>query len=215
MESEKILKLFKKFIGDKLNIHGLIAVPIKVEQLNSLSINIYFKMFNPDDVSYFLPLVEDYILDETDEFGELINKKIGVYFVPDFKNGLYLSEELTSRIQKVFNSVKVIEFDDDEDDVYKIFIDSVGITTATWDNDSFYILNNVKVRRAEKNGDWWDPEVVRRIYIDEFLAEQDKDWETELLYPQIDVILNDYPLLTSQYGHTAGYYDTKFVYKII
>ena len=115
MESEKILKLFKKFIGDKLNIHGLIAVPIKVEQLNSRSINIDFKMFNPDDVSYFLPLVEDYILDETDEFGELINKKIGVYFVPDFKNGLYLSEELTSRIQKVFNSVKVIEFDDDDE----------------------------------------------------------------------------------------------------
>jgi hypothetical protein len=32
MENEKILKLFKKFIGVELKLNGLIAVPIKAEQ---------------------------------------------------------------------------------------------------------------------------------------------------------------------------------------
>lgn len=212
MESEKVLKLFKKFIGGELNIEGLIADPIKVEpsvEREGRDI-VYFKMFNPNDVSYFLPLVEDRILYETDDFGDLINKNIDVYFVPDFKKGVHLNKELKSKIQKVFNWVRVIEFDN-EDDVYKIFIDSIGITTATWDNDSFYILNNVKIRRAEKNGEWWDPEVVRRIYVDEFLPEMESYWETEKLYGPIDEILNEYPLLTDPYGHIFSYYDTKFV----
>jgi len=215
MENEKILKLFKKFIGGELNIDGLIAEPIKVEKsIDNSSTNMYFKMFNPNDVPYFSPLVEDRILDETDEFGDFINENIDVYFVPDFKTGLYLNKELKSKIQKVFNSVihRVIEFRDiHENDEYKIFIEPVGITTATWDNESFHILNNVKIKRAEKNGNWWDPEVVKRIYVDEFLPEMESYWETEELYGQIDGILNEYPLLTDLYGNTSSYYDTKFV----
>jgi hypothetical protein len=166
----------------------------------------------PDDVSYFSPLVEDYILDEADEFGGLINKKIGVYFVPDFKIGVYLNEELKSKIQKVFNTVRVLKFyDDNLENVYKIFIDPVGISTASYDNNSFYILNNAKIKRAEKNGEWWDPEVVRRIYMYEFLPEMESYWETEGLYAPIDDILNEYPFLTSLYGHTSSYYETMFV----
>lgn len=213
MENEKILKLFKKFIGGELNIHGLIAEPIKVGQSdNGKSTNIFFRMFNPDDIPYFSPLVEDHVLDETDEFGDLISRKIDVYFVPDFKTGVYLNKELKSKIQKVFNSVRVIKFSDIHDnDEYKIFIEPVGITTATWDNESFYILNNVKIKRAEKNGEWWDPEVVKRIYVDEFLPEMESYWETEQLYGQIDNILNEYPFLTDSYGIIASYYDTKFV----
>ena len=217
MESEKILKLFKKFIGGELNLHGLIAEPIKAEKsIDNSSTNIYFKILNPNDVSYFSPLVEDRILDETGEFGDLININIDVYFVPDFKTGVHLNKELKSKIQKVFNSVRVIEFTDiNNDDGYMLFIEPLGITTATWDNDSFYILNDVKVRRAEKNGEWWDPEVVRRIYVDEFLPEMETYWETEELYGPIDEILNEYPLLTDPYGNISSYYDTKFVYKTI
>lgn len=217
MDNEKILKLFKQFAGDPLNIKGLIATPIKVEPSFKRKdrTNMYFRVQNPNDVSYFSPIVENYIYDETNDFGEFVNQKIGVYFVPSFKLGLYLNEELKSKIQKVFDSVNVIEFTTGTPFIgyerYKLFIKSVGVSTAFWDDESFYIMNNVKAVRAEKNGDWWDPKVVVSEYLNKFLPEQESYWETEQLYLQIDNILNNYPLFTDPYGNTAVYYDTKFI----
>lgn len=217
MDNEKILKLFKQFGGDPLDIKGLVVTPVKVEKWprSGQGVNMYFRVKNPNDISYFSPIVENYILDETDNFGEFVNQKIGVYFVPSFKEGIYLSEELKSKIQKVFDSVKVIEFTTGTPFIgyerYKLFIESVGVSTSFWDNDSFYIMNNVKAVRAEKNGDWWDPKVVVSEYIDGFLIDKENYWESENLYHPIDNILNDYPLFTDPYGNTAGYYDTKFI----
>ena len=217
MDNEKILNLFKQFAGDPLDIKGLVVTPVKVEKWprSGQGVNMYFRVKNPNDISYFSPIVENYILDETNDFGEFVNQKIGVYFVPSFKEGIYLNEELKSKIQKVFNSVKVIEFTTGTPFIgyerYKLFIESVGITTSFWDNDSFYIMNNVKAVRAEKNGDWWDPKVVVSEYIDGFLIDKENYWESENLYHPIDNILNDYPLFINPSNQIAGYYDTKFI----
>ncbi len=216
IDNEKILKLFKQFAGDPLDIKGLVVTPVKVEPSFKRKdrTNMYFRVQNPNDISYFSPIVQNYIYDETEEFGDFINKKIDVFFVPSFKHGIYLNDELKSRIQKVFDTVKVIEFTLGTPFIgyerYKLFIESIGVSTAYWDNESFYIMNNVKAVRAEKNGEWWDPKVVVSEYVNVFLPEMEGYWETENLYPQIDNILNDYPLFTDPYGNTAGYYDTKF-----
>ena len=217
MDNEKILKLFKQFAGDPLDIKGLIVTPVKVEPSFKRKdrTNMYFRVQNPNDISYFSPIVQNYIYDETEEFGDFINEKIDVFFVPSFKLGVYLNEELKSKIQKVFDSVNVIEFTTGTPFIgyerYKLFIKSVGVSTAFWDDESFYIMNNVKAVRAEKNGDWWDPKVVVSEYIDGFLIDKENYWESENLYHPIDNILNDYPLFTDPYGNTAGYYDTKFI----
>lgn len=217
MDEEKILKLFKNFVGGRFDVHGLIAVPVKVEP--SVAIegrdNMYFKMFNPDDVSYFSSLVEDNIYEETEDFGELINKKIDVYFVPDFQTGVYLNQELKSKIQKVFDSVRVIEFTTGTPFIgyerYKLYLESVGVSSASFDNDAFYIQNNVKVKGAYKNDESCDITDAIFEYTEVFLPDHESYWETENLYKQIDTILNDYPLLNDLYGHTVGYYDTKFI----
>ena len=217
MENEKILKLFKQFAGDPLDIKGLVVTPVKVEPSFKRKdrTNMYFRVQNPNDVSYFSPIVQNYIYDETEEFGDFINEKIDVFFVPSFKLGLYLNEELKSKIQKVFDSVNVIEFTTGTPFIgyerYKLFIKSVGVSTAFWDDESFYIMNNVKAVRAEKNGDWWDPKVVVSEYLNDFLPDKENYWETENLYPQIDNILNDYPLFINPSNQIAGYYDTKFI----
>ena len=217
MENKKILKLFKQFAGDPLDIKGLVVTPLKVEPSfkRKEGLNMYFRVENPNDVSYFSPIVENYIFDETEEFGEFVNEKIDVYFVPSFKTGIYLNDELKSRIQKVFDSVKEIKFTTGTPFIgykrYKLFIESVGVSTAYWDEESFYIINNVKAVRAEKDGEWWDPKVVVSEYLNDFLPEQESYWETENLYPQIDHIISDYPLFVDLHGHTAGYYDTKFI----
>lgn len=217
MENEKILKLFKQFAGDPLGIKGLVATPVKVEpsvRRNGRT-NMYFKVQNPNDVSYFSPIVENYIYDETGDFEKFVNKEIEVFFVPSFKQGIYLNEELKSRIQKVFNSVKEINFTLGTPFIgyerYKLFIKSVGVSTSYWDNESFGLYNNVKVVRAEKDGEWWDPKVVVSEYLNVFLPDKESYWETENLYSQIDHIISDYPLFIDLYGNISGYYDTKFI----
>ena len=217
MDNKKILNLFKQFAGDPLNIKGLVVTPIKVEpslRRDNMT-NMYFSVKNPNDVSYFSPIVENYIYDETADFEQFVNEKIDVYFVPSFKTGIYLNEELKSKIQKVFDSVKVIEFTTGTPFIgyerYKLFIESVGVSTAYWDEETFYIINNVRAVRAEKNGDWWDPKVVVSEYLNVFLPDKESYWEAENLYKQIDYILDDYPLFVDLFSNTSGYYDTKFI----
>ena len=217
IDNEKILKLFKQFAGDPLNVHGLLVKPVKAEpsmRMDNMT-NMYFSVKNPNNVSYFSPIVENYIYDETADFEQFVNEKIDVYFVPSFKTGIYLNEELKSKIQKVFDSVKVIEFTTGTPFIgyerYKLFIESVGVSTAYWDDESFYIINNARAVRAEKDGDWWDPKVVVSEYLNVFLPDKESYWEAENLYHPIDNILNNYPLFVDLYGHTAGYYDTKFI----
>ena len=217
MDDEKILKLFKQFAGDPLDIHRLMVTPVKVEPWNrsSQGVNMYFRVTNPSDVSYFSPIVENYIYEETDDFSELINNRTGVHFVSSFKQGVYLNEELKSKIQKVFDSVKVIEFTTGTPFIgyerYKLFIKSVGISRGWWDEERLHIINKVKAVRAEKNGEWWDPKVVVGEYLDVFLPSEEYWWETENLYSKIDNILNEDPLVGDPYGNVECYYDTEFI----
>jgi hypothetical protein len=94
MDKEKILKLFKQFAGDPLDIKGLVVTPVKVEPSFKRKdrTNMYFRVQNPNDVSYFSPIVENYIYDETGDFGNFVNKEIEVFFVPSFKLGVYLND---------------------------------------------------------------------------------------------------------------------------
>lgn len=220
MDNETILKLFKKFAGDPLNIHGLMVTPVKVEASSKTFrgtdlTNIYFKVRNPNDVPYFSPIVEDYIYDETEDFESFVNEKIEVYFVPSFKTGMYINEELRSKIQKVFNSVKVIEFTTGTPFVgykrYKLFIESVGLSIGGWDSESYYIINNAKIKSAYKNGEPCDIKEAKDEYTEVFLPDKDSYWETENLYGKIDNILNEYPLFSDTYRNVVSYYDTKFV----
>ena len=93
MENNKILKIFKNFAGKRLNIQGLIVIPVKVEPngLKNKRLNMYFNVFNPNDISYFSPIVEGYLYDETEDFGEYVNEKIDVYFANYNQEGIFLN----------------------------------------------------------------------------------------------------------------------------
>ena len=218
-DNEKILKLFKQFAGDRLDIKGLVVTPVKVEPSFKRKdrINMYFKVHNPNDISYVSPILEEEIYDETESFEQFINEKIDVFLIntDSFKNGVYLNDELKSKIQKVFDSVKVIEFTLGTPFIgyerYKLFIESVGLSISYCDSESFGLYNNVKVVRSEKNGEWWDPKVVVSEYLNDFLPNKETYYETELYYSKVDQILNEYPLMSAAWGNYSTYYDTKFI----
>ena len=217
MDTEKILELFKKYAGDKIDLYGLIVTPVLVEPSFKTKgqYNIFFNFKNPNNVSYLTELVLNELSEDVYSFESIINEKINTYLVPTIKRGLYFNNELKEKIQNVFDSVKIIKFVTGTPFIgykrYEIHVKSIGFKTSHYDDDSFYIYNHVKPIKATKNGEEIDVEDAIFEYYENFLPDKETYWETENLYSPIDAILNQYPLLTDRFGHLAGYYDTKFI----
>jgi len=219
MNQEKILKLFKKFVGGVIDLHGLKCIPVSVGEFGTPHKSIIefypiqFKIKNSNDVPYYYPIVESELYDIVEEFSEYINLNLESEVLLDKTPELYFNNEVKNKIQKVFDSVKEIKFTTGTPFVgyrrWVINIKSVGFKTEYFDADSFYIKNNVVPISATKNGENVDVNEAINEYIDEFLPRAEIYHETERYYQDIDQVIVQYPLLSADY--VATYYDTKFI----
>jgi hypothetical protein len=219
MDQEKILKLFKRFVGGVIDLHGLKCIPVSVGEFGTphkLIIEFYpiqFKLENPNDVPYYSPIVESELFDIVEEFSGYVNLNLESEVLLEGKSELYFNNEVKNKIQKVFDSVKEIKFTTGTPFVghrrWVINIESVGFKTEYFDADSFYIKNTVVPISATKNGENVDVNEAINEYIDEFLPQAEIYHETEQYYQDIDRVIVQYPLLSADY--VATYYDTKFI----
>ncbi len=219
MEKSTILKLFKQFAENVVNLHGLKCIPVKVgEEIISKNHNkpyypIEFKIENPNKVSYFYSIVEEELMDIVQEFGEYINYKFTAAVIWADKPQFYLNNETKNKIQKVFDSVREIKFTTGTPFVgykrYVINIESVGMRLGWEDAETYYIDNKVKLISATLNGEKTDVEDAIEEYIDNYLYNKETYYETEKYYENIDSILNQEPLLRADW--IATYYNTKFI----
>jgi len=219
MDRVKLLKLFKRFAGDEIDLHGLKCIPVRVgEEIISKNHNkpyypIEFKIENPNKVSYFYSIVEEELMDIVQEFGEYVTYK----FTPEVSWNdtpkFYLNNETKNKIQKVFDSVREIKFTTGTPFVgykrYVINIESVGMRLGWEDAETYYIDNKVKLISATLNGEKTDVVDVIEEYIDNYLYFKETYYETEEYYLDIDSILNQEPLLKADW--IATYYNTKFI----
>lgn len=221
INQEKILKLFKRFAGDVVDLHGLKCVPVGIGELTTDNwdpnpfIPIEFEILNPNDVSYYFAIVEDELIIVTQEFSQYINTRLRAKVLWKNKQPkLYFNEETKNRIQKVFNSVREIKFTTGTPFIgYKkwtIEIESVGMSAKHFDEESYYIDNTVVPISATKDGENINVNEAINTYIDEFLPNVETYYETEEYYHRVDQIINQYPLL-SDTNYIATYYDTKFI----
>ena len=219
MEQEKLFKLFKRFAGDIIDLHGLKCIPVRVgeEIISKRHIKPYypieFKIENPNDVSYFHPILEDDLLDIVMEFEDYVSLKLTTKVLWDELPEFYLNDKTKNQIQKVFDSVREIKFTTGTPFVgyrrYVINIESVGLKTKHFDQDSYYIDNTVVPLSATKNGENIDVNEAINEYIDEFLPHVETYYESEEYYRGVDQVISQYPLLNADY--VATYYETKFI----
>jgi len=219
MEQEKLFKLFKRFAGDIIDLHGLKCIPVRVgeEIISKRHIKPYypieFKIENPNDVSYFHPILEDDLLDIVMEFEDYVSLKLTTKVLWDELPEFYLNDKTKNQIQKVFDSVREIKFTTGTPFVgyrrYVINIESVGLKTKHFDQDSYYIDNTVVPLSATKNGENVDVNEAINEYIDEFLPHVETYYESEEYYRGVDQVISQYPLLNADY--VATYYETKFI----
>lgn len=221
MKEEKILKLFKNFVGEEVNIFGLQCIPVGVGEYGSDGSwdpnpfhPIHFKIKNPNNVSYFYAIVYEELLELLEEFTQYINIRLRPNIIwEDAQPKFYLNDETRNKIQKVFDSVRKIEFTTGNLDVgykrYVIEISSIGFNNKHFDLESFYIKNKVVSISATKNGENVDVNEAIYQYKDEFLPKVETYYESEEYYKKIDEIITKHPLLNADYIVT--YYDTKFI----
>jgi len=219
MDQEKILKLFKRYTGEVIDLHGLKCIPVGVGEFGTphKSIKpfypIQFKIENPNDISYFFSIVEDELFDIVEEFGENINSNLDVELLLDGNPKLYFNDEVNNKIQKVFDSVREIKFTTGTPFIgykrYIINIESVGVKPAYFDDEAYYINNTVLPITASKNGENIDIMGAIDVYTEEYLPSKETSYETEKYYVDVDELLFQYPLLSS--NNVATYYDTKFI----
>jgi hypothetical protein len=218
MDQEKILKLFKRFAGDEINLHGLKCIPVIVgekivDKYSKPYYPIGFKIENPNDVSYYWAIVDDDILDILTEFEDYVGIKLDTHILWDEQPKFYLNEKVKNQIQNVFDSVREIKFTTGTPFIgYKrwiIQIESIGLKTRHYDPESYYIDNTVVAISATKNDENVDVNEAINTYIDEFLPRAEIYHETEEYYQDVDQVIAQYPLLSADY--VATYYDTKFI----
>ena len=218
MDQEKILKLFKRFVGNEINLHGLKCIPVIVgekivDRHSKPYYPIGFKIENPNDVSYYWAIVDDDILDILTEFEDYVGIKLDTHILWDEQPKFYLNEKVKNQIQNVFDSVREIKFTTGTPFIgYKrwiIQIESIGLKTRHYDPESYYIDNTVVAISATKNDENVDVNEAINTYIDEFLPRSEPYYETEEYYEDIDGVISQYPLLHADY--VATYYDTKFI----
>jgi len=219
MNQEKILKLFKRFAGNEIDLHGLKCIPVRVgEEIISKRHNkpyypIEFKIENPNKVSYFYSIVEEELMGIVQEFEEYVTYRFTPEVSWDDTPKFYLNNETKNKIQKVFDSVRKIEFTTGTPFIgykkYVINIESVGMKLGWEDDETYYIDNKVKLISATLNGEKTDVIDAVEEYIDNYLYNKETYYETEMYYLSVDTILNQEPLLRADW--IATYYNNKFI----
>jgi len=219
MNQEKVLKLFKNFVGGNINLSGLQCVPVGLgEEIISKRHNkpyypIEFKIENPNKVSYFYSIVEEELMGIVQEFEEYVTYRFTPEVSWDDTPKFYLNNETRNKIQKVFDSVRKIEFTTGTPFIgykkYVINIKSVGMKLGWDDSETYYIDNKVKLISATLNGEKTDVIDAVKEYIDNYLYNKETYYETEMYYLSVDTILNQEPLLRADW--IATYYNNKFI----
>lgn len=197
MEKNKIFNLFKSFIGsDVVDIEGLYLKP---ERILKDGQTIEFSIENPDDLSYYMNIVVEYLDDILFDFSKFTNFKFKYHIDTNYPV-LYLNETLKNDIQTYLNNKKRLRLIGSNRIAVTIDGKSLGFWTE-FDSDRVFIWNEFEPNSAVVY-DLMSKEVISEDLsecIDQYLQiiESDSTYlESDEVYQGLDSILEDYPLIS-------------------
>ena len=197
MEKNKIFNLFKSFIGsDVVDIEGLYLKP---ERILKDGQTIEFSIENPDDLSYYMNIVVEYLDDILFDFSKFTNFKFKYHIDTNYPV-LYFNETLKNNIQTYLNSKKRLRLIGSNRIAVTIDGKSLGFWTE-FDSDRVFIWNEFEPNSAVVY-DLMSKEIISEDLnecIDQYLQiiESDSAYlESDEVYQGLDSILEDYPLIS-------------------
>jgi hypothetical protein len=185
MNPKKILELYQKYLKDGLFISGVRLVPYKIDKIYT----IYYKIDNPDDISYSEMSLRGWVAESLNKFYDII----GFENEPIFEilgESFYVNDSLMNELGEYFKTVKKIVCNNN----LLIDIEHKGFSVEFHGDNSLLIENYVVPLKAsikltngrEKRTDL--DFAIERYKNHQKLSKYD---ETEFNYIQIDTILEN------------------------
>lgn len=211
MDDEIYIRMLTKFFKGKVNVEGILFYPIGIVDADMGPDVMKFRMENPKNLSYTQAAVE-YLIDEQVSF---FNKLGGMgehsrfsAKVEDIEE-IYVQEDIKSIVNNVLSKVTKLKtnfYEDEESNlsVYDILIIDPEYVTYEMDDDFVRINNFVKLIKAYQYDRTTD-ELIQEISIEDAISGY--EWwqshhtydETEINYPELDVIFSDSELGISRF----------------
>ena len=210
MSKLNIYKLFLKFIGgNSIEIKGLYLKPKRI--LKDV-LTIEFSIENPNEISYYIDVVGDYLNDTLFDFGKFTNIMLSHTIEYDGPR-LYLNKTLKNNIKSYLNSKKTLSLSSYHNTNVTLTGKSVGFS-FDYGYDTIYIWNEFK----SESGIAYDTKLKKVISndleecIEKYLQIIESDTvylESEHVYNELDEILSDYPLIDTDW--LSIQYSTSFI----
>ena len=203
MRPEKVLELYQKYLKGNLDINGVNLIPYKIDKIYT----IYYKIDNPNDISYSEMALRGWITESIDKFYGII----GFDKKPTFEiigKSYYLNNDIKNQIDTFLNSINRVACNNN---LY-IEVEHKGFSINFLNENSLLIENYVKPLKATielTNGKHKKIDLdfaIERYKNSQKLSKYD---ETEENYLQIDNILEDQDALID-HEWMVEYVVTKF-----
>jgi hypothetical protein len=209
MEISQLKRYFNELFGENLTLSGLL---VSLTDIRLITIRgkkdtymFVFEITNPNDISFYLKIVEWDIQDLLSEFEGYIGVKTNYHLLNESDNSnLYFNNDAKTQIQSVLNGIKTIKFGNLPK--YEIFIDSVGFKQY-YSDELIQIYNQAVPIGGTKDGiDVNVRDVIEEYY--DFLEQGETYYESENIYQGLDVVLSE---IIGNSGDTVYEYRTKFI----
>jgi|LauGreDrversion4_2_1035121.scaffolds.fasta_scaffold11617_11 hypothetical protein len=211
----KYFKLFAKTNPDGLDVKGVKLIPKSV----STEFRLTFTIENPNDLSYSIPSLREFVHEEIYNFNNLsLGINIGDSKPKIIGDNLYISDKLKKETKKVLENITTIEIDDfNENRLIYMEISHINFKYSIFEirisgrmEEELLLQNYVKPIRA------YDSETHDEIDIDDAInvyyynKRKNGRFHDSENYEKVDSLLDDYPTLVDS-DWMVSFIETEFV----
>ena len=212
MDKSQLYWLFLDFIGgESIDIEGLYLKPERILRDGN---TIEFSIDNPNDISFYIGVVNEYLDDILFDFSKFVNHKFKYHIDTNYSE-LYFSKTLKNEIKRVLQSITTLKLSH-EYDTYTVTTEiqghSVGFNTE-YDNDSIFIWNEFDAKSGKVYNETTNTTLTTDLgecisnYL-QIIESKSSYLESDEVYQELDSVLEEYPLISTDW--IAQVYHTGF-----
>jgi hypothetical protein len=212
MDKSQLYWLFLDFIGgDAIEIEGLYLKPERILKDGN---TIAFSIENPNDTSYYIGVITDYLDELLFDFSKFTNHMFKYHIDSNYPE-LYFNKSLKSEIKRVLQSIttlKLVQGYNDGDIITVIKGNSVGFNIES-NYDQITIWNEFEAKSGKVYNETKNNIITTDLIecIDQYLdtIELTSGYlESDVVYQKLDTVLEGYPLISTDW--IAQVYHTEF-----
>jgi hypothetical protein len=200
MDKSQLYWLFLDFIGgDTIKIEGLYLKPERILRDGN---TITFSIENPNDTSYYIGVVNEYLDDILFDFSKFTNHMFKYHIDSNYPE-IYFNKTLKNDIQSYLNSKKILKLEGKNGLMVKIKGNSIGFN-AEYSYDQIHIWNEFEAKSGIIYNEQYEDIISENLgeCIDKYLQMIESTsayLESDEVYQGLDVILEEYPLISTEW----------------